>query len=143
MMCERSIWHSAVLDIVSVLQIPRITDTLPLLSSQELRRKAIHMTRLDSHWYQKTLLPKNTRRHHCSDDVCRVEIINGGEWAVVLCRDGKIQLHEMADFSNPRFIMLHYAASTDMLEMGISYSLSHGIMAHVTERGWNARYVNQ
>ena len=55
----------------------------------------IHSTRLDRLWHQIDYQPRVTRDYHCDKTVEHVKMVAGGNWLVVVLRDGSLQLHEL------------------------------------------------
>jgi hypothetical protein len=140
-MDERSIWHGALVDILSIIYVPGVQEVMPSMSPEELRRRATHMTYLDRRWYQGSLVPKKIQRHHCESNVHSVQFIQGGEWVVMMFSDGRLQLckaHDLAEAS----ICIPYPTTPDAhFEMGIFLTSWLVTLVHVTEKRWNSGYV--
>jgi len=139
-MDERSIWHAALVDILSVIHIPGMLEGMPSMSSQELRRRAIRMIRLDRRWYQGPIVPGEIERQHCGRDTYRVQLIQGGAWVLVMYNDGQLQLCRSDNLAEPNICI----PSTDPnahFEMGISLSSRLETLVYVTEKRWNSGYA--
>jgi hypothetical protein len=144
MMDERSrVWHRALVDILSVIYIPGVREALHSMSSEELRHRAICMTRLDRRWYQGSLMLGKVQRHHCESNAYRVQFIQGGEWIVMMFSNGSLQLcraHSLAEAT----IRIPYSTSgwaDAHFEMGVSLSCRLVTLVHVTEKRWNNGYA--
>jgi hypothetical protein len=67
------------------------------MSSEELKQKAVQIARLDSLCARGTIYPVGMNRHPLSSDVCRVEVVLGGDFILTLFKDGALQLHRTWD----------------------------------------------
>jgi hypothetical protein len=119
---ERSIWDAAFRDILEVIPLRGIRCALPDMTSTELRRKADRIALVDNLWSRDTIHPVKIERHSLSYDICRVEVLPGGEFILTLCKDGELQLRNTRDFIEPlmtvtrpnRSSCQYYPESTDM-----------------------------
>ena len=138
LMDNRSIWYKALVDILSAIYVPGMRETFPTMSSEQLRQKATHMTRLDRRWYQGSLMPTKIQRYHCASDAHSVHFVQGGEWVIIMFQDGRLELygaHNMTEAS----IRIPCSTTPDAhFEMGISMTSRLMTLVHVTEKRWNS-----
>ena len=62
---------------------------------EEMKMWVIHSARLDRLWHQVDYQPRVTRDYHCDKTVEHVKLVAGGNWLVIVLRDGSLQLHEL------------------------------------------------
>ena len=121
-MGEALVWRSVLSDIMEVLPLRALRHALPSMSSDELIHKAVLLTRLDILWSKDVVTPSRMKSHVLSSDVCRVEILLGGDYILTLFKDGALQLIHtrhlstvLAEVSRPKHPgRLYHPDSTDM-----------------------------
>lgn len=121
-MGEPFVWRAVLFDIMEVLPLRALRHALTSMSSVELMRKAILLTRLDALWSQDFVIPAKMESHSLAPDVCRVEIILGGDFILTLFKEGALQLHDtqhlstvLVEVSRPDHPeRLYHSDSTDM-----------------------------
>lgn len=102
---ERSVWLAAVRDIAGVIPLPSLSHALPVMSSSELRRKAISMTQLDELWNHDKLVPANVECYRLGSDVVGVDMVPGGEGVLKLFEDGALHLYRRSNLVDPLIIV--------------------------------------
>jgi len=96
---ERSVWSAAVRDIVGVVPLRRVRHELPSMTSEQLKRKAMQIARLDNLWSHESIHPVKVERHPLDAGVRRAEVVLGGDFILTLFKDGTLQLHRARDMS--------------------------------------------
>lgn len=122
-MGEPFVWRAVLSDIMEVLPLRALRHALTSMSSEELMRKAILLTRLDALWTQDVVIPAKMASHPLAPDVCRVEIILGGDFILTLFKEGGLQLHDTRHLSTVPLVEVtrpdhplrfYHSDSTDM-----------------------------
>ena len=94
-MRDRSMWHHMLSRLLLHFPQPQIATRLANMEVEEMKMWVIHSTRLDRLWHQIDYQPRVTRDYHCDKTVEHVKMVAGGNWLVVVLRDGSLQLHEL------------------------------------------------
>ncbi|KAM5542047.1 hypothetical protein V8D89_004357 [Ganoderma adspersum] len=95
LMQDRSMWHHMLSRLLLHFPQPKIATRLANMEVEEMKMWVIHSARLDRLWHQIDYQPRATRDYHCDKTVEHVKMVAGGNWLVVVLRDGSLQLHEL------------------------------------------------
>ena len=97
---EPSIWSLALRDILLVMPSRRTRHLLPVMSSSQLRRKAVLAVQHENFWNAGVIRLVEAPRHYpLVALVLQVQIIPGGDLILILCSDGNMHLHRWRDVS--------------------------------------------
>lgn len=91
-MGEACVWRDVLVDIMECIPLRALQHALPGMSPDELLRKAVLLTRLDIQWSKDVAKPARVKSHALCADVCRTEILLGGDYMLTLFKDGVLQL---------------------------------------------------
>lgn len=139
-MNERSIWYSALADILAIIHIPGMLSRLPTMSTEALRERAIRMWRVDQCWYQGPLRPTIIQRYRCDTNVTRVHFMPGGDWVIMTLVNGSIHLCAANDISTPQFVIP--AGTGARGDLGMSHSPHLGTLIHLMEARWQIGWAH-
>jgi hypothetical protein len=92
---QRPVWHAINRDI----SVPanRWPESLPGVSIEDLRSRALYAHRLDRRWRSSGLVPRVVQTHPCDALTRSVSILHGGEWVLTLASNGSLQLLRVQD----------------------------------------------
>jgi hypothetical protein len=102
---SRTVWHYALCDIESTVQIPQLHNKLSRLSSVDLRLQALKAFRLHWSWYKsETIKPKSVQTLCFETDLCHARFIPGGDWILMVSSHRShrtLQLHHVRCMESP------------------------------------------
>ena len=92
-MDERSVWHSALLDILSVKPLPHLRAEIPQLTSQELKRTCLRAATVEQAFSRGELKP----RALCTTegDFVQACLLPGGERYIAITARGSLELRDV------------------------------------------------
>lgn len=109
---ERTIWSEKIKDIRT--RLPFLYRDRPNLlnsSTEKLKKEGIRQTVLDHRWIKQELEPVPFTQLDCGDNVGFFTIFPGGEYIVVIFRDGRFTLRKLddsTDDSPPRSVTVQF-----------------------------------
>ncbi len=95
LMHDHSIWHHMLSRLLLHFPQPQIAMSVTDMEVEEMKMWVIHSARLDRLWHEIDYQPRVIRDYHCDKTVEHVKLVAGGNWLVVVLRDGSLQLHEL------------------------------------------------
>ena len=95
LMRDRSMWHHMLSRLLLYFPQPQIAMRLADMEVEEMKMWVINSARLDRLWHQNHYQPHLVRDYHCDKTVEHVKLVAGGNWFVVVLRNGSLQLHEL------------------------------------------------
>lgn len=94
-MQDRSMWHYMLSRLLVHFPQPQIAMRLADMEVEEMEMWVVHSARLDRLWHQVDYQPNLIRDFDCDKTVEHVKLVAGGNWLVIVLRDGSLQLHEL------------------------------------------------
>ena len=92
-MNERSIWHSALLDILSVKPLPHLRAEIPQLTSQELKLACIRAATVEQAFSSGTLKPRAV--YTAEGDFVQACLLPGGQRYIAITARGSLELRDV------------------------------------------------
>jgi hypothetical protein len=96
---ERIVWRLVLEDLLGIMPFHVIRHISHLMSTHELRQRAIRATRIDSLLDHKVVHPTNICVHAGWSDVSKAVIAPGGLWMLMLNENGSIRLQMTRDLT--------------------------------------------
>jgi hypothetical protein len=99
----RSVWLHVVQDLMSVMPLRRIQDTLLSMSTEDLRKAILVTVRADSNWPQGKIVHPVPQwcTSHDRKKVRQMSLLPGGEWLLILLHDGTLNICQPLDLDAP------------------------------------------
>lgn len=94
MIGDRSVWSLVLWDLADVKNLPHVKYKIPSMTADELRMKAIHITRIDELWSQDGIKPIRIEDHFVDSDAVKVEVTPGGRGILIQLENGDLELHD-------------------------------------------------
>ncbi|KZP19588.1 hypothetical protein FIBSPDRAFT_559459 [Athelia psychrophila] len=137
-MAERSIWHSAITDIASVIHLPGLQDQLPHMSTEVIRARVVRTWGIHRELQNNPLKPRSVQKRTCDANVMHVYFVPGGEWIVLALFDGGIDLCATRNIPQPTCSIPCVRRRADInFQIGMSSSCHLGTLIHRTEKRWS------
>lgn len=92
-MSERSVWHSALLDVLSVKPLPHLRADVPLMSSDALRGACLRAATVEQGFTRGELAPRAVAT--AEGDFVQAALLPGGERFVAITARGSLELHHV------------------------------------------------
>ena len=146
-MKEHAVWSLALQDIVQIIPLRVVRDTIPSMSLQDIRRTALRATRIDALFESGTVHPKNIQSIPLTYHVASVEIAPGGQWVLIMGEDGSVHLHPTRDVTRSVLTVKrpeHSSSSHRTWEQGqssVMLSSWHGNYLAVVSEGFSSGYA--
>lgn len=100
MMGEWVVWSLALADILEVVHLPFLQHTMHMMSSIELRQKAILVARVDCLLDRDVIEPANVQSYPTGADVTQASIAPGGEGIMLMYDDGTLHVHKTRNLAH-------------------------------------------
>ncbi|TBU40045.1 hypothetical protein BD309DRAFT_871086 [Dichomitus squalens] len=148
-MRDRTIWHHMLSRLLLHFPNPQLSLRLVSMEVEEMKRWVLHSAKLDRMWHKIDYHPRLIRDLHCDKRVEHVNLVAGGDWLVIVLRDGSLQLHELgatapaATLSQPltqdesvlylssRLSLTHEREDLIILQMGVRYNQCNIYVYHI------------
>lgn len=112
---------------------------LALISSGELKRRAVLASQVDFQWRQPTVTPRSVRTLPTGDDfvrVTKIKLLPGGEWLVLLLSDGTLCLQGSTS-TMPCVVDHNFKTENPEFSVRMNLSLSEKNETLVLLRTWS------
>ncbi|TFK48713.1 hypothetical protein OE88DRAFT_493938 [Heliocybe sulcata] len=91
---DRSVWVYAMDCILKTIPMPHVSASMPSMSAQELKRRVLQATVLESVWSSVDFLPRNIRSVACKSSVRGARLLPDGRWVIMLIQNGSLELYK-------------------------------------------------
>ena len=98
---DRSVWRLVLSDILDVIPLRTVSQAVISMSSRELKDIAVRATRIDTLFEKDIVYPVKLESISCSKIAATIQITPGGQWIVIMHKDGSLNLHQTRDFGVP------------------------------------------